>query len=129
MALHWTMDHAGQLVTLKSEGLLRFPEVMDYLKGLRAARALRYRKMFDARDGYSDLTQQELTLYAGAVVGYASLEQLGPYAVVVQDNFEQALGPMLHQLFLPPGRSICMFWNSADARAWLMAQPIPTGGA
>jgi len=62
-------------------------------------------------------------------IGYASVDRLGPYAVVVRDNFGQALGPLLHQLLLPAGRSICMFWNSADARAWLMAQPIPLDSA
>jgi hypothetical protein len=125
MPLHWTVNHIDHLVTLKSEGVLRFPELADYLKGVRAARALRYRKMFDTREGYADLNHQELTSYACAIVGYATVDRLGPYAVVVHDNFGASLGPLLHQLLLPPGRSISMFWSAAEAKAWLMAQPIP----
>src|SRR5882757_7084668 len=104
MPLHWNVDHNAHLVRLKSEGALRYPEVADYLKGVRTVRALRYRKMFDAREGYTDMNEQELMSYASAVFGYASLDRLGPYAVVVQDNFREAHGPMLHQLLLPPDR-------------------------
>lgn len=126
MALHWNVDHARRLVTLKSEAVVRYSEIEDYMAALRGAGALSYRKLFDARDGHTEMTRQELMSYAGAIAGYSSIDRLGPYAVVVGRGSHRAHAPILTQMLVTETRPIRLFWEHDAALDWLCAQPLPS---
>lgn len=66
MPLDWTISHDERLVTLKSEGALRYDEIERYLACVSAEGAMPYRKLFDARGGRSELNEQQMMSYAGA---------------------------------------------------------------
>jgi hypothetical protein len=124
MPLRWDIRHDQQLVVLRTEGALCFGDVAAYLEAVSAAGAIGYRKLCDARDGYSDLTERELTSYLGAVAGYSTVTPLGPQALVLTEASARAHEPMLRMLFLNRDRELRMFTDLDTAREWLCSQPI-----
>ena len=125
MPLTWDIIHDEKLVRLKTAGALRFSDVTAYLEGVSAGGAIGYRKLCDARDGYSDMTERELTSYLGAVAGYSRLSPLGPQALVLTEASARAHEPMLRMLFLNRSRDLMMFTDLEPALEWLMRQPLP----
>ena len=125
MPLSWNIIHDEQLVTLKTEGALRFADVAAYLEAVSAGGAIGYRKLCDARDGYSDMTERELTSYLGAIAGYTAVTPPGPQALVLTEASARAHEPMLRMLFLNRDRDLRMFTDIEAAREWLMRQPLP----
>jgi hypothetical protein len=124
MPLHWDIIHDEQLVILKTEGALCFGDVTEYLEAVRDGGAIGYRKLCDARDGYSDMTERELTSYLGAVAGYSTITPLGPQALVLTEASARAHEPMLRMLFLNKDRDLRMFTDVETAREWLCSQPF-----
>jgi hypothetical protein len=124
MPLSWDIIHDEQLVILKTEGALRFSDVTAYLEAVSAGGAIGYRKLCDARDGYSDMTERELTSYLGAVAGYSKISPLGPQALVLTEASARAHEPMLRMLFLNRDRDLRMFTDVETAREWLTRQPL-----
>lgn len=124
MPLSWKIIHDEQLVALKTDGALRFDDVTAYLEAVSAEGAIGYRKLCDARDGYSDMTERELTSYLGAVAGYASVTPPGPQALVLTEASARAHEPMLRMLFLNRDRDLRMFTDIETAREWLCSQPL-----
>src|SRR5581483_2622243 len=116
MPLSWKIIHDEQLVTLKTEGALRFSDVTEYLDAISTAGATGYRKLTDAREGYCDLNQRELTSYLGAVAGYARVSPIGPQALVLTEASARAHEPMLRMLFLNRDRDLRMFTDMEEAR-------------
>jgi len=126
MPLDWTISHDERLVTLKSEGALRYDEIERYLACVSAEGAMPYRKLFDARGGRSELNEQQMMSYAGSMSGYSQRDPLGPYAVVVGADRGRAHEPLLRLLILTrKQRPIRMFLDADEARDWLCKQPAP----
>lgn len=109
MPLDWTISHDESLVTLRSEGALRYDEMERYLACVSAEGAMPYRKLFDARGGRSELNEQQMMSYAGNMSGYSQRDPLGPYAVVVDADRGRAHESLLRLLILTrsSGRSGC----------------------
>jgi hypothetical protein len=124
MPLSWKIIHDEQLVTLKTEGPLRLADVTAYLEGVAAGGAIGYRKLTDARDGYCDMTERELTSYLGAVAGYSTITPPGPQALVLTEASARAHEPLLRMMFLQRDRDLRMFTDMETAREWLMQQPV-----
>jgi hypothetical protein len=124
MPLSWDILHDEQLVTLKTEGALSFADVTAYLEAVSGGDAIGYRKLCDAREGYSDMTERELTSYLGAVAGYSSITPPGPQALVLTEASARAHEPMLRMLFLKRDRDLMTFTDMETAREWLTRQPL-----
>ncbi len=124
MPLSWDILHDEQLVMLRTEGALSFVDVAAYLEAVSAGGAIGYRKLCDASDGYSDMTERELTSYLGAVAGYSSITPPGPQALVLTEASARAHEPMLRMLFLKRDRDLRMFTDMETAREWLTRQPL-----
>ncbi|HYD04635.1 MAG TPA: hypothetical protein VEC60_02875 [Reyranella sp.] len=124
MSLHWDILHDEQLVKLRTEGVLRFSDVTAYLEAVRDGGAIGYRKLCDAREGHSELTEAELLSYLGAVSGYSKLAPLGPQALVLTEASARAHQPMLRMLFVNEDRDLRIFTSPEDALEWLMRQPL-----
>lgn len=124
MPLHWDIRHSEQMVTLRTEGVLTFADVTRYLEAISAAGAIGYRKLTDARDGCSEMTESELTSYLGAVAGYSGVEPPGPQAVIVTPDSARAHEPMLKMLFVNKDRDLQMFTDPEEALEWLRQQPL-----
>jgi hypothetical protein len=125
VALVWDILHEEALVTSRTEGTVRFDEVMAYFDALHVAGALGYRKLTDAREGSSAFPESELIAYLGAVSGLMSLTPPGPLAVVVTEESARAHYPMLRTLFAVKERSVKSFSDLDEALRWIRAQPLP----
>jgi hypothetical protein len=125
MPLNWNISHAEHLVTLTATGAISYNEVAAYLSAVSEGGALRYRKLFDAREGRNDLNSSQLIAYAGSVSGYSEMASLGPYAVVVGDDRGRGMAPLLRALFLAERyRPIRLFYRVDKAFDWLHRQPL-----
>jgi hypothetical protein len=123
MPLTWHISHQHRLVTLKIEGALRFSDAIAYLEDISSSGALGFRKLCDARDGFTDMTEGELWSYQGACSGYSEVAPLGPYALVLNDESARSHEPILKKLLVTTERPVRIFGDSEKARAWLMHQP------
>jgi len=54
MPLYWTIDSKERLFTGSGEGKVTFADAMELLGALAGARALSYRKLFDASAVFHD---------------------------------------------------------------------------
>ena len=124
MPLHWHILHDEQLVKLKTEGALRLDDVIVYLDALHHAGALGYRKLTDAREGYSDMTEGDLMSLLGMGAGYSQMKPLGPNAFIVSTESANAHRPVLQRLFVDKSRELKMFTDAEQALEWIREQPV-----
>jgi len=129
MTLRWKIDPAERLVTLKTSGDLGFHELEAYLRDVADARALSFRKLWDARDGRSLLRADEIDSYVATIERYALWQPLGPYAVVVGPDEGLAHDSLLSRLLSTPDRPIRLFSDVVEAQNWLKVQPLPRESA
>lgn len=129
MTLRWKIDHAERLVTLKTSDDLGFHELQAYLRDVADARALSFRKLWDARDGRSLLREDEIDSYVATITRYAAWQPLGPYAVVVGADEGHAHDSLLSRLLATRERPIRLFSDMVEAMDWLKAQPLPRDAA
>jgi hypothetical protein len=125
MTLVWDILHDESLVTSRTEGTVRFNEIMAYFDALQIAGALGYRKLTDAREGSSDFLESELIAYLGAVSGLMTLSPPGPLAVVVTQESARAHYPMFRTLFAVKERNVKSFSDPDEALRWIRTQPLP----
>jgi hypothetical protein len=118
MPLHWKIARKKRLVRLHSEGVVRLEDMRAYLDALAFGRAFRYRKLFDARLGSSQMSESDALSYAGMVSGYATVSPFGPCAVVASDDSVVAHRPFITQLMLGK-RPLGIFRDMGDAERWL----------
>src|SRR5471032_447116 len=83
MPLTWTISHFDKMIEAQAVGIIRFPDVIEFLDAARAEGALAYRKLFDARQADGKFNESDLATYAGAASGYGSVEPLGPIALLI----------------------------------------------
>ena len=80
MLLYWQIQHSQKPVPLPTEGVLTFADVTQYLDNVSAESAIGYRKLTDAREGWSDMAEDELLAYLGAVSTYTYRRHLSEAA-------------------------------------------------
>jgi len=125
MTLRWKIDHAERLVTVKTSDELGFHELEAYLRDVANERALSFRKLWDAREGRSQLGGDELDSYVATVSRFVQWQPLGPYAVVVGPDEGLAHDSLLSRLLATRQRPIRLFSDIVEAQDWLKAQPLP----
>jgi hypothetical protein len=67
MPLTWNISHDKRLVMISRMGALLHDPIETFLAAARSENALRYWKLFDARNGYSALMESQFTSYLGIV--------------------------------------------------------------
>jgi hypothetical protein len=126
MPISWKISHDERLVTVKSDGTLRYGDIKAYFTGMCEEGVLPYRKLFDARAGHTDLNDDEVGSYANDVFAVKRLGvSLGPYAIVVGDDQGEAHAPILRLLLLTRQREVRVFSDLDEARDWVRVQPLP----
>jgi len=86
---------------------------------------MRYRKLLDAREGRSDLREDEVEAYTSELARQIWLDGLGPYAVVVGPDDGRAHESILNHFISLRSRPIRMFFSIDEAHDWLKSQPVP----
>ena len=119
MTLRWTIIPEEKLVVAELEGTIAFADVEPYLEDVFARGALAFRKLIDARQGRSHLTDGEFLIYAGRVKAYSQMDKLGPMAVVAGEDKSRDHASLFRALAANGNRPISIFAGVAEARAWL----------
>jgi hypothetical protein len=125
MPINWTVSHPERLVMLRTEGALDYGDVQASLAGVLAEGAQPYRKLLDAREGYTIMQDHEIAAYGAALKYQARVDNFGPYAIVVGSDEGHAHDPILSRLLLLRTRPIRMFFSIDEAHDWLKSQPVP----
>ena len=82
MPLYWTIDSKERLFTGTGEGEVTFADAISLLDALAGARALSYRKLFDARAVQSSMTGEELLMVCARIRAFHEQAPVGALAIV-----------------------------------------------
>ena len=125
MPLEWKITHSDRLVVAVGKGVVGLQDVERYLDDVMVAEALPYRKIFDASQATSALTDQDMMMLGARMSAYIGLGPLGPIAIVAPaTNVRQQA--RLFAALAPADRPLKIFKTVKAARTWLDATP-PAG--
>lgn len=120
MPVHLEIDHDRRLLIATARGALNLPDVTDYFARLISGATLSYRKIFDGRDAWLDLSQDHVGVLAQSVRAMASRGPRGPVAIVTTTPRGVA-GAHLFMRIPAADRPSQLFPTLDAARAWLEA--------
>lgn len=118
MPLYWTIDSKERLFTGTGEGEVTFADAMSLLDALAGARALSYRKLFDASAIQSSMTGEELLMVCARIRAFHEQGPVGALAIVCTPEQTVTFAPLLGAL-AAADRPIKMFPSLRLANTWL----------
>ncbi len=125
MTLRWTVIPGEKLVTAVIEGDVDFSHVDAYLQDVQARGGLAFRKLIDARQGRSHMSESELLFYAGRIKAYSQMSALGALAVVAGEDKTLDHASLFRALAVNGARPLSIFATVEQAMAWLdKVQPV-----
>src|SRR4030095_10673165 len=116
--LYWTIDSKERLFTGTGEGEVTFADAISLLDALAGARALSYRKLFDARAIQSSMTGEELLMVCAKIRAFHEQGPVGALAIVCTPEQTVTFAPLLGAL-AAADRPIKMFPSLRQAQTWL----------
>lgn len=122
MPLHWTIDSKDRLVVAAAEGEVTREEVQTYIDALVGAKALAYRKLFDASRGETSMGPDDLMALGVVFRGFHAQGAVGPLAVVVPDDKVELVSRVLG-ILAAADRPMRVFRESEPARRWIESLP------
>src|SRR5258708_38259910 len=126
MPIYVTVYHFDKTIIGKTEGEVTLADIEGYLDDIVKAKAVPYRKIFDATGGTSMLTPEDTeTLRAKLKAFTEKRDNVGPFAVVAGGNREGRLVNIC-QTIATADRPMRVFADIHSARRWLEEKlPIP----
>ena len=118
MPLYWTIDSKERLFTGSGEGEVTFADALSLLDALAGARALSYRKLFDASAIQSSMTGEELLMVCARIRAFHEQGPVGALAIVCTPEQTVTFAPLLGAL-AAADRPIKMFPSLRLANTWL----------
>ena len=118
MPLHWNISRRQRLVKMHADGAVRLSDLEGFLHALASKNAFAYPKLFDARHGFTGMSESDVPTYAGMVSGYATLSGFGPCAVIASRDSITSHRPLITQLMLGK-RPLGIFSDMDDAERWI----------
>ena len=126
MPLYWSIDSRRRLFTGVGEGDVSLGDVLALLEALVGARALSYRKLFDARAAQSIMTEEEMLTVCARVRACHDQGPIGTLAMVTTGEQTLRCARLLGVL-AAADRPMKMFASPHAARLWLSRQRRLTG--
>jgi len=120
--IHRKISHLDQMVVGVSYGVVTLGDIGEFLDAVVKARAQRYRKLFDAIEGRSGLSDTDLQMLTARLHKQPKPRPLGPFAIVARPDREE-LARVLRP-FASLERPMRMFRDIHSARRWLNHQPL-----
>lgn len=118
MPVEYSIDHNKKIVTVRAHGAVVLKEILDYFDAVTVQDAASYPKLFDARDGLPQLSDDDVMVLGARVSAYAAFDPRGPVAAVATT----AAACAMLQRFMNLGsadRPMRLFTSVDEARAWL----------
>ncbi len=126
MAIYVSVYHLDKVIIGKTEGEVTLADVEGYLADIVKAKAVPYRKIFDATSGTSVLSPEDVeTLRVKLADFMRKHSDVGPFAVVTGGNREGRMANIC-QTASTLERPMRVFSDIHSARRWLNeAMPVP----
>ena len=124
MPLDWTLDPDSRLMVAVATGDVTRREVETYLDAIIANGALAYRKVFDASQGDTSMTAEDILPLAVRMRSFHDLGQMGPLAIILPPG----RGKRLHRavgILAVAERPMRIFDDPARAYRWVAKQIMP----
>jgi hypothetical protein len=123
MPIRLQISHLERMVVGVSEGTVTLRDIGDFLDGIVKAGARPYRKLFDASEGISGLSEADLKALATRLHRPPKPDGLGPFAIVARQGDRSDLVRVLRP-FASLDRPMRVFANIRSARGWLENQAL-----
>lgn len=123
MPINWTIDHDQRMLTAVCEGDLTLTEIAEYLDAVVVAGSMPYRKLFDASQAETAMTDEEMMMLGARIRAYHGEGKMGALAIVVTTDHTRGLARLFGAL-AAADRPIKIFRDVRAARRWLDAQSI-----
>src|SRR6476469_6559933 len=120
MPIFVTVYHLDKMIVGKTEGDVTLAALEGYFAAIVKARALAYRKIFDATGGTSTLTPEEIGAFRARMMAYVERGRgkIGPFAVVAGVKRHNRLANICRTI-ADADRPMKIFNDIRAARAWL----------
>ena len=120
MPIYVTVYHLDKMIIGKTEGKVTLADLEGYFGAIVKARALPYRKIFDATGGTSTLTPEEVGAFRSRMMAFVERGQgkIGPFAVVAGAERHNRLADICRTV-ADAERPMKVFNDIHAARAWL----------
>lgn len=123
MPLHWTVDSKDRLVIAIAEGDVTRAHVEEYISAMNGAGTLSYRKLFDASQGDTRMTSEDMLAIGVQIrTRHAAGGKQGPLAVVVPPDKAELVSRVLG-ILAAADRPMRVFSASEPARRWIESLP------
>jgi len=125
MPIYVTVYHLDKMIVGKTEGDITLADIEGYLDDIVKARAVRYRKIFDATSGTSVLTPEDVVALGSKLAEFTKKRDVGPFAVVTGGNRQGRMANIC-QTASTIDRPMRVFSDIHSARRWLEERlPLP----
>jgi hypothetical protein len=119
MPIYVTVYHLDKMIIGKTEGDVTLADIEGYLEDIVKARAVPYRKIFDATSGTSVLTPEDVEALRAKLAEFTQKrDNVGPFAVVTGGNREGRMANIC-QTASTADRPMRVFADIHSARRWL----------
>ena len=120
MPIYVTVYHLDKMIVGKTEGEVTLADLKGYFAAVVKARALSYRKIFDASGGTSTLTAEEIGAFRARMMAFVKRGRgkVGPFAVVTGVKRHDRMANICRTI-ADADRPMKIFNDIRAARAWL----------
>lgn len=109
--------HLDRLVIGVSHGVVTLKDIMTFIDGVVADGTQPYRKIFDARQGSSALSKEDIKALTDRLRTGPRARPLGPFAVIAGSQGEELIEIL--KPFAEIKRPMRVFKDMASARRWI----------
>ena len=126
MPIYVTVYHLDKTIIVKTEGEITLADIEGYLDDIVTAKAVKYRKIFDATSGTAVLSPQDVETLRAKLADFTQKRRdVGPFAVITGGNREGRLANIC-QTATTADRPMRVFSDIHSARRWLNEMmPVP----
>jgi hypothetical protein len=120
MPIYVSVYHLDKMIVGKTEGQVTLTDLDGYFDAIVKARAVGYRKIFDATSGTSVLTPDEIETFRRSLKAFVAERRgkIGPFAVITGGQRNNGLAGICQAVF-SADRPMAVFDDIHAARAWL----------
>jgi hypothetical protein len=121
MPIYVTVYHLDKTIIGKTEGDVTLADIEGYLDDVVKAKAVSYRKIFDATSGTSRLTPEDVETLGTKLAQLTRSRNFGPFAVVTGGDREGRMANICRTASAAD-RPMRVFNDIHSARRWLEEQ-------
>ena len=118
MPIDFKIDHSAKRVIARTHGTVTLADILSYFDAISVESAATYPKLFDAREGTVELSDDDMMVLAARASIYAGFYP-GPTALVVDPTAASAVFARRYQNLAKTGREVEVFESRDRAEQWL----------